>query len=139
MDELASRFLFGGDKVATRGPAMPVARLTKRTIDAISADDCPLTLYDTDLKGFGVRAAKRGTKSWFVEYRPGAGGRSVAKRRLVLGCVGTLTPDQARAAAKEILAAVALGDDPAASRSRSRKMPVFREFAERYLAEEAIA
>ncbi len=118
---------------------MPVARLTKRTIDAISADDCPLTLYDTDLKGFGVRAAKRGTKSWFVEYRPGAGGRSVAKRRLVLGSVGTLTPDQARAAAKEILAAVALGDDPAASRSRSRKMLVFREFAERYLAEEAIA
>ena len=57
----------------------------------------------------------------------------------MLGCVGTLTPDQARTAAKEILAAVALGDDPAASRSRSRKMPAFREFAERYLAEEAIA
>ncbi len=118
---------------------MPVAKLTKRMIDAISADVCPLTLYDADLKGFGLRAAKSGAKSWFVEYRPGAGGRGVAKRRMVLGAVGTLTPDQARAAAKEILAEAALGADPAASRSRARKTPIFRDFAERYLAEQAVA
>jgi len=58
---------------------------------------------------------------------------------MVLGSVGTLTPDEARDAAKKILAAAALGDDPAASRSRARKIPTFREFAERYLAEEAVA
>jgi integrase len=118
---------------------MPVAKLTKRTVDAINADDCPLIIYDADLKGFGLRAAKGGTKSWFVEYRPGARGRGVAKRRMVLGSVGTLTPDEARTAAREILAAVALGGDPAAVRSRARKTPTFREFAERYLAEEAIS
>jgi integrase len=116
---------------------MPVAKLTKRTIDAIRADVCPLVIYDTDLKGFGLRTAKGGAKRWFVEYRPGARGRGVAKRRMVLGSVGTLTPDEARAAAREILAAAALGDDPAAARSRARKSPVFREFAERYLTEEA--
>jgi hypothetical protein len=44
-----------------------------------------------------------------------------------------------REAAKGILAAVTLGDVPAASRSRSRKIPIFREFAERYLAEEAVS
>jgi hypothetical protein len=49
---------------------MPVAKLTKRMVDAISADDCPLIIYDADLKGFGLRAAKAGKKSWFVEYRP---------------------------------------------------------------------
>ncbi len=118
---------------------MPVERLTKRTVDAISADDCPVIIYDADLKGFGLRAARRGKKSWFVEYRPGARGRGVAKRRMVLGSAGTLTPDEARAAAREILAAAALGDDPAASRSRARKIPTFREFAERYLDEEAVA
>ena len=116
---------------------MPVAKLTKRTIDATNAGDRPVIIYDTDLKGFGLRAAKGGAKSWFIEYRPGARGRGVAKRRMVLGSVGTLTPDKARAAAKEILAAAALGDDPAAARSRARKIPIFREFAERYLAEEA--
>ena len=84
---------------------MPVAKLTKRTVDAIGAGECPLILYDTDLKGFGLRVAKGGKKSWFVEYRPGARGRGVAKRRMVLGSVGTLTPDEARAASREILAA----------------------------------
>jgi integrase len=118
---------------------MPVAKLTKRAVDAIRADHCPLIIYDIDLKGFGLRAAKRGTKSWFVEYRPGARGRGIAKRRMVLGAVGTLTPDEARAAAREILAAAALGDDPAAARSRARKIPIFRDFAERYLAEEAVS
>ena len=118
---------------------MPVAKLTKRTVDAIIADDCPLIIYDTDLKGFGLRAAKGGTKSWFVEYRPGTRGRGVAKRRMVLGSHGTLTPDEARAAAREILAAAALGNDPAAARSRARKIPTFRDFAERYLAEEAVS
>ncbi len=118
---------------------MPVAKLTKRTVDAIRAADCPTIIYDSDLTGFGLRAARRGTKSWFVEYRPGARGRGVAKRRMVLGSVGTLTPDEARAAAREILAAAALGDDPAASRSRARKIPSFREFAMRYLAEEAVS
>jgi hypothetical protein len=74
-----------------------------------------------------------------VEYRPGARGRSVAKRRMVLGSANTLTPEQARNAAREVLASVALGEDPAASRSAAREMPTFRDFAARYLAEEAQA
>jgi hypothetical protein len=40
------RWRHGGD---TGVDAMPVAKLTKRTVDAISADDCPLIIYDTDL------------------------------------------------------------------------------------------
>ena len=67
------------------------------------------------------------------------GGRGTAKSRMVLGSIGTLTPDQARSAARKILAAVALGEDPAALRSRAREMPTFREFADRYLNEEAAA
>jgi Arm DNA-binding domain/Phage integrase, N-terminal SAM-like domain len=140
LPDLASGFRFGGDMVATREvQRMPVAKLTKRTVDAIGGGECPLILYDTDLKGFGLRIAKGGKKSWFVEYRPGARGRGVAKRRMVLGSVGTLTPDEARTAAREILAAAALGTDPAASRSRARRLPTFRDFAERYLAEEAVS
>jgi hypothetical protein len=58
---------------------------------------------------------------------------------MVLGSASTLTPDQARNAARDILARVALGEDPAASRSAAREMPTFRDFARRYLAEEAKA
>src|SRR5919205_4665561 len=99
-----------------RGPGMPTTRLTKRTIDAVSPGDQPVVLYDTELKGFGIRIAPGGARSWFVEYRPGAGGRAVAKRRMVFGSASALTPDQARKAARDALASVRLGHDPAAAR-----------------------
>jgi integrase len=111
-------------------------KLTKRGIDTIRPIGRASITYDTELKGFGVRIGATGTLSWFVEYRPGAGGRRVAKRRMVLGS-RELTPEQARGAAKEVLANVALGKDPAASRQREREMSTFREFAQRYLREEA--
>jgi hypothetical protein len=60
-------------------------KLTKRTVDAIVPGDRASIVYDTDLKGFGVRIAPNGSLSWFVEYRPGAGGRRVAKKRMVIG------------------------------------------------------
>lgn len=116
---------------------MPIAKLTKRVIDAIKPGERRVIYYDTELKGFGLKVTPAGAKSWCVEYRPGARGRGVSKRRMVLGSTSTLTPDQARSAARDVLARVALGEDPAASRSGAREMPNFREFAERYLAEEA--
>jgi hypothetical protein len=53
----------------------------------------------------------------------------------VLGSTSALTPDQARTAAKESLGGIALGEDPGAARSRTREIPSFREFAERYARE----
>lgn len=111
-------------------------RLTNRAVEAIKPGAKAAVVYDSSLKGFGVRVAPSGTLSWFVEYRPGAGGRRVAKRRMVIGS-HELTPEQARGAAKEILAKVSLGQDPASDRQSEREMATFREFAERYLAEEA--
>jgi integrase len=118
---------------------LPIAKLTKRVIDTIESGDRRVVYYDSELKGFGLKVSPAGGKTWCVEYRPGARGRSVAKRRMVLGSASTLTPDQARNAARDVLARVALGEDPAASRSAAREMPNFRDFAARYLAEEAIA
>ncbi len=60
-----------------------------------------------------------GVKSWVVEYRP-SGGRNVAKRRMTLGAVGTLTSTEARKAAREVLAAVRLGTDPIGERQARR-------------------
>jgi integrase len=142
---VSSDFRSGGDTVATRRTnqnrklphKMPV-KLTKRTVDAITPGDRPIVTYDTELKGFGVRIARSGSLSWFIEYRPGAGGRRVAKRRMYFGG-WEFTPEQARQAAKEMLASVALGKDPAAVRREERESETFREFAERYLREEAEA
>ena len=115
-----------------------IVKLTKRTVDALAPSNRAILAYDTDLKGFGVRVALSGSLSWFIEYRPGAGGRRVAKRRMYFGG-REFTPEQARQAAKEMLASVALGKDPAAVRREERESETFREFAERYLREEAEA
>jgi Arm DNA-binding domain len=118
---------------------MPVAKLTKRLVDAIKTVERRVIYYDTELKSFGVKITPTGSKSWCVEYRPRGSARSTPKRRMVLGSTRALTPDQARSAARKVLAAVALGEDPAALRSREREMPTFSQFADRYLGEEAAA
>ncbi len=113
-------------------------RISKRTIDALPDSDRAVIAYDDHLAGFGVRLAPSGSISWFVEYRPGAGGRRVAKKRHTFGS-REFTPEQARQAAKELLASIALGQDPAAARKTERESETFREFAQRYLRDEAKA
>ncbi len=115
---------------------MPVAKLSKRSIDALSPAAKPYIVFDADLKGFGVRVYPSGLKSYLVEYRPGAGGRGTAKRRVAIGATTTLTPDEARSAARDYLAKVRLGSDPAAERSAERATPSLGELIDDYMAEE---
>ena len=77
-------------------------------------------LYDTELPGFGLRVMPSGFKSWVVEYRPAGAGRSANKKRLALGSAAVLTAAQARAMAKDTLAAVRQGNDPIAARKAER-------------------
>ena len=58
---------------------MPVLKLTKRTIDAIATVEKPTLFYDSELTGFCLKVLPSGTKRWCVEYRSGAGGRSVGQ------------------------------------------------------------
>ena len=76
--------------------------------------------FDDTIKGLGVRVAPSGSKTFILEYRPGAGGRGVAKRRLTLGRFGPMTAEQAREAALDALARVRLGGDPQAEKGRQR-------------------
>ena len=116
---------------------MPVAKLTKRAMDALEPQTRPFIVYDTDLTGFGVRVMPSGFKSWIVEYRPGDGGRRIAKKRMTLGATTMVTAEQARRKARELLAGARLGSDPSAERQKNRTTPTFREFVERYISEEA--
>src|SRR3546814_15374264 len=61
-------------------------------------------VYDAELKGFGVIVLPSGIISYIVEYRPDGGGRNVAKKRMTLGRVGEITPDQARTIARDRMA-----------------------------------
>ncbi len=96
-------------------------KIGRRAPSALPAVTRPTIFFDTDLTGFGLKASPTGALSFVVEYRPGAGGRSVSKRRMVIGTPKNLTPEEARNQASGILARVRLGDDPAAERSNARK------------------
>ena len=99
---------------------MAVIKLTKRTVDALGAEARAYVVYDADLKGFSVRVAASGTKTWQVEYRPYPGGRGVSKRRMALGSTQSLTPDEAKRKARDILSAAGKGEDPARDRVEKR-------------------
>jgi hypothetical protein len=95
-------------------------KLTKRTVDALPPRVKPYVAFDSEMKGFGCRVMPSGVKSYVLEYRPGAGGRAVAKKRLTLGKHGTITAEEARRAAADALARVRLGEDPQQEKAARR-------------------
>jgi integrase len=126
-----------GDTTAADCVQISGRKLTKRVIDALPADppggrECFVwDGGDGALKGFGVRIAPGGTKSYIVYYRTKEG----RSRRLVIGRVGVLTPDEARMLAGEKLKEVAKGGDPSAERHRVREAMTIAELGDLYLAE----
>src|SRR5262245_33487373 len=95
-------------------------RITKRLLDSLQPNGKDCFIWDDTLIGFGVRVQQAGAKSYVVKYRAGSG-RGAPTRRVTLGRVGTLTPDEARALAKKTLGAVAHGSDPAAAKAAERR------------------
>lgn len=114
---------------------MPTMNLNRRTILALAPVEKPTVFYDETLTGFGLKVTPSRAKSWIVEYRPGVGGRGVAKKRVVIGSLNVLSPEQARKKAGEMLARAKLGADPARDRSLERGDITVEELCDRYLNE----
>ncbi len=114
---------------------MATRKLTARTVEAAQSGERAVVIYDTDLKGFGVRVMPSGSKSWIVEYRPAASGRTGNKKRMSLGSTSTVTATQARTRAKDILGAVRGGADPLGDRAADRATATVAELVERFLVD----
>jgi integrase len=95
-------------------------RITKRLVDGLTATGAEYQVWDSDLPAFAVRVRPSGAASYVVMTRAGSG-RTAPLRRVTLGAVGKITPDQARLLAKKVLADVAHGRDPAAERTAERQ------------------
>lgn len=100
---------------------MPVAKITRREIEKLMPSAKPYILYDTDLKGFGVRVMPSGVSTYILEYRPDEGGRAVSKKRMAIGRTNELSPDEARNHARELIGGVRKGEDPLLERETKRK------------------
>ncbi|MCZ6593169.1 MAG: integrase arm-type DNA-binding domain-containing protein, partial [Alphaproteobacteria bacterium] len=108
-------------------------KLTKRRVEALKAPEKDVFAWDSELRGFGVRVKPTGSRSYIVQYR-NEYGRS---RRHTIGQHGHLATEEARTLAKQLLASVARGDDPADERRAMRTVPTVAEFVEQYLADYA--
>jgi integrase len=110
-------------------------KITKSTVDRATPKDSEYTLWDSELKGFGVRVRPSGARSYVVMYRPAGEGRRAAVRRVTIDTVGKITPDEARRAAKRIIGSVAHGEDPAAERAHERRAATMADLSAAFLAE----
>src|SRR2546421_1882212 len=111
-------------------------KITKQAVDGLQpGGDAEKVLWDTEIKGFGLRARAGGSKSYILHYRAGTG-RAAPLRKLTIGKHGSpWTPATARAEAKRLLGEVAAGRDPARSRQADRGAMTFSQLIDLYLAE----
>ena len=116
-------------------------KVTKRSVDTLklTADAAEVTLWDSELKGFGVRLQRGGAKSYVLHYRVGAG-RGAPLRKLTIGRHGSpWTPETARHEARRQLGRVENGADPVAEKIARKEAPTMAELTKRFLAEHAEA
>jgi integrase len=92
-------------------------RLTKATIDRLKLPPgkSETIVFDEVLPGFGLRIRAGGKRTWIAQYRLGH-----KQRRVTVGTVETVDPDEARKRARSVLAKVHLGTDPQVEKAEAR-------------------
>lgn len=110
-------------------------KITKRVVDAAEPRSTRYTLFDSDVKGFGLRVFPSGQKSYVFEYRAGEGGRSASKKRVTIGNAAEFTPDEARKLADKLRASVKVGMDPQGEKATARAAVTVETLAKDFLKE----
>jgi hypothetical protein len=116
-------------------------KITKRSVDALKpgVDGSEAVIWDTEVRGFGVRAQRGGSKSYIVHYRAGTG-RGAPLRKVTIGKHGSpWTAETARREARRLLGLVEGGGDPAAAKIARKEAPTVADLVERFFAEHAQA
>jgi integrase len=108
-------------------------KITKDSVDKAKLGEHVWFMWDTELKGFGLKVTPAGSKIYIAQYR--MGGRGSPTRRYTVGKHGTLTPEQARKSAQSVLGNVANGKDPQSQKMTERAAITFSELCDVYIRE----
>jgi integrase len=103
-------------------------KITKRSVDAaVVPARADSFLWDTDIRGFGLRVTPKGVKSYVLQFRV----RNRPARRLTIGRHGSpWTVDSARDEARRLLFVVRQGVDPVEAQRRTAQLESSLEFAD---------
>jgi integrase len=104
------------------------SKITSKLVSSLQAQPRPYQVHDTEIPGFIIRVQPSGFMTYLCYYRLRTGGRG----RIVLGKTSVLTPIQARDLAKEVMADVVRGADPAAAKKRARQHTLENYIREKY-------
>jgi integrase len=108
-----------------------MTKLSIRTVNAAKAGERDVFLWDSDLKGFGLKVTPSGSKIYVAQGR--INGRP---KRCTRGRHGSpWTPDQAREEAGDILYAMSKGEDPMEVKRKARADISVAELVELYFRE----
>jgi integrase len=105
------------------------AKLTKRVVDAVKAGESDTFVWDTEVRGFGLKITTRERKVYILQRRLNG-----HLRRWTIGVHGSpWTPDAARSEANDLLRAVAHGEDPLEERRATKNAITVAELCDLYL------
>lgn len=93
------------------------AKIGKRLLGSLKPDTKPFEVVDSEIKGFILRIQPSGVMTYYVTYRLPDGRRN----RVRIGDASICMPVQARDRARELLAAVIQGKDPAMEKQEARQ------------------
>jgi len=111
-------------------PKIAKRTLTARTVKALKCRHPGGSWYaDRELRGF-YAVVYPGATHFRARYKTPSG----VRRNMDIGQLGVLTVEEAREAARQVLAAATRGEDPAGDRQRQREVPTFAAWRETYLA-----
>lgn len=105
------------------------AKITKRTVDAAKPGDRDSFIWDSELKGFGLKVTPKGKKVYVLQYR-----FNRVLRRYTIGAHGApWTAEKARKEAIRLLGMVSDGKDPAANKKSDKDAITVSQLCEDYL------
>ncbi len=111
-------------------------KLTKTTVDTEQPGNDQRFVWDTELRGFGLKVFPTGVKSFVFQYRTPEG----RSRRCTIGKYSdSLTADQARKLAKEMAFEVHAGRDPMGEKQARRDALTVNELLDLYVKSEKFA
>ncbi len=103
-------------------------KLTKTIVEGAAPRAQRYRLNDSLVPGLALLVLPSGQRTYYLRHRVDG-----AQRELKLGTPSELSPDQARALAREALAQVRAGGDPAEERRLRREAPTIETLAARHL------
>src|SRR5579859_2053191 len=116
---------------------MSTTKITKRTVDAAQATGRVIWVWDSEVRGFGLKITPSGQKIYIVQYR--IGGREAHMRRYTIGKHGSpWTAETARQEAVAIKARVTQGEDPITQKLEARNDLTVNELCDLYFAQPII-